>query len=243
MDKFGTKEWTDRNYNLFSGCENNCKYCYAKEMALRFKRKTTDDWTMPVRNKKCLTTGKVNGRTMFPSTHDITPDTIEDSIKYLRNMFEQGNEILIVTKPRLEMIQRLCDEFYMYSHLILFRFTIGSVDNDTLKFWEPDAPSFEERMQSLRHAFNHGFHTSVSCEPILDGRPDLVINTIKDYVTEHIWVGRPNFLIRRLKINQEYDSIERANNLMSILTEEFIQDLKTTFRDNSKVVFMNDKLG
>lgn len=34
----GTKEWADSNVNCYLGCSNNCRYCYAKKMAIRFNR-------------------------------------------------------------------------------------------------------------------------------------------------------------------------------------------------------------
>ena len=36
---FGTKEWAPYNFNFMNGCSNDCSYCYAKEMAVRFKGK------------------------------------------------------------------------------------------------------------------------------------------------------------------------------------------------------------
>ena len=30
----GTKEWADRNENCLDGCSHDCKYCYAKAMAV-----------------------------------------------------------------------------------------------------------------------------------------------------------------------------------------------------------------
>ena len=32
------------NINVIKGCTNNCKYCYAKNMAKRFGRCTEDTW-------------------------------------------------------------------------------------------------------------------------------------------------------------------------------------------------------
>ena len=40
----GTKEWADYNVNCVKGCANNCKYCYAKLMAIRFGRATEETW-------------------------------------------------------------------------------------------------------------------------------------------------------------------------------------------------------
>ena len=41
---FGTKDWTASTVNCCTGCANNCRYCYAKGMAIRFKRLTAEEW-------------------------------------------------------------------------------------------------------------------------------------------------------------------------------------------------------
>ena len=50
----GTKEWADSNVNIAFGCSNNCRYCYAKKMSVRFKRNTNDNWKKMVLNKKAV---------------------------------------------------------------------------------------------------------------------------------------------------------------------------------------------
>ena len=48
----GTKEWADSNVNCYFGCSNNCRYCYAKKMAIRFKRKEESNWKEMKPNQK-----------------------------------------------------------------------------------------------------------------------------------------------------------------------------------------------
>lgn len=76
-----------------------------------------------------------------------------------------GNEILFVSKPHLEYILAIYYEFEDYKNNILFRFTIGSVNDETLHFWEPGAASFDERIASLKFAYDTGYQTSISCSP------------------------------------------------------------------------------
>ena len=33
---FGTKEWAKYNENFISGCSHDCRYCYAKTMAMGY---------------------------------------------------------------------------------------------------------------------------------------------------------------------------------------------------------------
>jgi DNA repair photolyase len=40
MDKeYGTREWASTNVNFITGCSNNCLYCYARAMAIKFGKK------------------------------------------------------------------------------------------------------------------------------------------------------------------------------------------------------------
>ena len=166
----GTKEWANSNVNCYYGCSNNCRYCYAKKMAIRFKRKTEKTWKIMVPNKRPIEKGyrKRNGRVMFPTSHDITNESLSNCLIVLDKLIDSGNSILITTKPKMSCIQKICTKFINHKDLIQFRFTINSVNNHLLKFWEPGAPTFEERYESLKYAFYKGYKTSVSIEPFLD---------------------------------------------------------------------------
>lgn len=200
---FGTKEWADKTLNLLSGCHNNCKYCFGRENAIRFHRKTPEDWREEVLNKTAFARkfAKRGGTIMFPSTHDITQDHLTECITYLKKLLEVGNRVLIVTKPDLVCVKAMCDELDAYKDQILFRFTIGSTDDAVLKFWEPDAPNYASRAASVQYAFWAGYNTSLSCEPMLDQRIDLVIEDLRRYITDSIWIGKMNKLRGKLSVN------------------------------------------
>ena len=111
---------------------------------------------------------KYSGTVMFPSMHDIHLDNLEVCIDLIANVLEAGNKILITSKPQMECIQRICSDFKNYKDKILFRFTIGTLDDDTLQLWEPGAPNAAERIACLAYAKAKGFQTSVSMEPMLN---------------------------------------------------------------------------
>ncbi len=236
---FGTHEWAEEEANFINGCSNDCKYCYAKSMASRFKRKTPDKWK-DEEVKQSLFTKKYrkrDGNIMFPSTHDITLDNLELSLTFLENLLQNGNNVLIVTKPHLEVIEKICKKFLSYKDNILFRFTIGSCDTETLKFWEPGAPSFEERLQSLKYAYEQGFNTSISCEPLLDTNTIQLAEILLPYVTDAIWIGKPNKLKLHLKMNgiTDSESVNMAKKLMADLSDEWILQLYDVYKDNPKI--------
>lgn len=237
---FGTKEWASSNVNFLHGCQHNCRYCYARAMSPRHGKSSAEDWKNPVIRENVLKKkfGKRNGTIMFPTTHDIHPDNINDAIIILENILKPANNILIVSKPHIECITAICDKFYDYISQILFRFTIGSSDYGTLKFWEPNAPSFNDRLTCLQCAFDQGFKTSVSCEPMLDDNITIVIDKVSDYVTDAIWLGKANFLIERLKINgfgNDEETMEKAKQLIAWQSDENILKLYKKYKDHPKI--------
>jgi len=237
---FGTHEWAEENYNFINGCSHDCKYCYSKEMAIRFKRKTKENWKEEeVRDKDVIKKYSLRkGTIMFPSSHDITPKFIDETLQILGAILAHGNKLLIVTKPHLECIQKICDSLFDYKEKILFRFTIGSLLNNVLKFWEPGAPSFEERLDSLQYAFRTGYQTSVSCEPMLDKNTSQLIDQLLPYITETIWVGKANFLVKRMRTNgiSDLKSFKAAEDLNLWQNDDNnIIQLYETYCDNKKI--------
>jgi len=83
-----------------------------------------------------------------------------------------------------------------------------------------------------------GYQTSVSAEPLLDKNVDQLINQLSHYVTETIWIGKPNLLLSRTKINGfgDLETIERCNELMSWITDpDFLLDLFYRYKANPMI--------
>lgn len=239
---FGTKEWSTKTYNCITGCKNDCKICYAKATRVRFKHMTSDNWKNEIVRPMDLTKRipKHAGMVMFPSSHDITPEHLSESITMIDNILKSGNSILIVSKPTLECISKICETFTDYKDKILFRFTIGSTDSTELSFWEPNAPSFEERFECLKHCFTEGFATSISCEPLIQRNVEVLIDTLSPYVTDTIWIGKPNFLLSRVKMNGYNDAvtIQKCKEWLKWINDpDFIRELSFKYKDNPMIRF------
>jgi DNA repair photolyase len=236
---FGTLEWTNANANFIDGCRHDCKYCYSKEMAVRFHRKTPGDWkNEEIRNgdlRRHFSARK--GTIMFPSSHDIHPDHLEVALDFLEDILAAGNRVLIVSKPHLECIQAICARFEEFKASIMFRFTIGSSDSNTLKFWEPGAPDFSERLTCLEWAYHEGYGTSVSCEPMLDRDIDDLVEKVSPFVTDSVWIGKANFLLRRLMLNgaNDTETVRRANQLIRWQSDENIWEIYYKLKANSRI--------
>ena len=237
----GTGEWAVANVNFQTGCDRDCGYCYAKAMAVRFKRATPESWTDPVVDvtKVRRRFGRRSGRIMFPTTHDISPENLDHSLNVLRGLLESGNNVLIVTKPQLVCIRTLCSRLSNHKSDILFRFTIGSTNDQTLTLWEPGAPSYTERLACLMHARQMGFATSVSLEPLLDTNVDRLIAEVAPVVTDTIWLGRANNLRQIIALNRPGDEsiAKAADRLLAEQSDEWIRTIYQRYRSNPKIRF------
>lgn len=205
MKKTGVSEWAVKSINFQIGCEHLCRYCYARYNAVeRYGYCTAEEWINPVINNSKVDAPhkkKYDGRVMFPTTHDITPANLSQYLTVFRKLLDAGNQVLVVTKPHLECITIICEAYAEFKDKILFRFTIGSTNNDVLAFWEPGAPNFDERIACLQYAFKKGFQTSVSCEPYLDKRVGYLYDTCKPFITDSFWIGTIRHFAARVKLD------------------------------------------
>lgn len=230
MSKTGVYEWADKSINMQIGCEHDCRYCYARYRAVERYRycPSNEAWRNPVANKQKTEKGyRTNyGTVMFPSTHDITPDNVHGCLSVIEKLLKAGNNALIVTKPHFDCIELMCRHLKDYKDKVLFRFTIGSMSNRVLKFWEPGAPNFSERLRCLKWAFSEGFKTSVSCEPYLDANVAMTYFECRPYLTDSFWIGkmrgwhRVNLAdVSPEKIKHYVDTLKKAQ------TDDFVKSL------------------
>jgi DNA repair photolyase len=199
--KTGTKEWAPYSANIFTGCAHNCRYCYARKKALDYGRISgAGEWPKMKLNERAFAkkAKKMDGRIMFPTTHDLLPEHKGLIRDYLERWLEAGNEFLIVTKPHMEVVDYLCRQLSLYRDQITLRFTIGSLSDATLGFWEPGAPMLYERVASLTIAHLKGYRTSVSCEPYLDETINRLVEMVLPLATDSVWVGKMNGIASRV---------------------------------------------
>ena len=173
---------------------------------------------------------------MFPSTHDITPYNLEASIRVLKIVLAAGNDILIVSKPRLDIITRLCSELITRQEQIEFRFTLGTLSPGISKFWEPGAPLPVERIAALKYAHAAGYSTSVSMEPLLGGfdTAQAVLAAVNDFVTGKIWIGKLNRIRSNVNVSTTLN-LRMVQALESRQTDLEILQIHNAFRDDPKI--------
>lgn len=208
----GTKEWAEVTENIQRGCVNDCLYCYAAHNANRFGLRKRDDWAREELTKRASiqTYPARDGVVMFPSSHDITPFNVEDFIGVARLILGKGNRLLIVSKPRREVMARVMDALEFWREQILLRFTIGALDERLTTLWEPGAPHPLERLDTLADAERRGFAVSVSIEPMLAGVDETlrVVENVLPWSPETVWIGKMNRV--RLRVHGVATEITHA---------------------------------
>ncbi|MEE4240865.1 MAG: radical SAM protein [Desulfopila sp.] len=212
----GTREWAVAAIDCCTGCSHGCRYCYARyDAVVRHKTLSAAGWGVPKIDLKALTREYplYPGQVMFPASHDIQPEIVDDCILLLEKLLEAGNTVLVVSKPHLRSIEKICDTFKEKKQALLFRFSITAQDGEILRFWEPAAPLYAERLTALRYAHEHGFQTSVSVEPMLaSGNIEELVAEVAPFVTHSIWIGKMNRIGERVEI----DSAETAKEVQRI---------------------------
>lgn len=240
--KTGTRELSKFSLNAGKGCGNQCRYCYARYNACygRFKTMTEVEHMTFVPNNDRINkpAKKMNGVIMFPTVHDITPDNLNDCMTMIRKNLDKGNEMLIVSKANTKCFDLMTKAYADYKSQLHFMVTIGSICDDVLKFWDTEAPSFDDRLTSLVMAYSRGYKTSVLCEPMLDAFPTHLYAACVEYVTESIWFGMLNKMDQRCdftgvsEADMKYIQVVRETH-----NKTFIKCMYELMKDYPKIKF------
>lgn len=238
----GTREWAEETVNIQKGCVNDCKYCYSKAFYIEKRIIEPREWkipqTFPTKINKFNSSHKI---VMYPGSHDIQIFGMDSHISIIERILKKKNRLLLVSKPRMNAIEILCDKFDIYFDQITFRFTIGSADNDVLKFWEPGDSSYDERMECLKYVYKRGFNCGISSEPMLDMNPELIYENAKEFINDEIWFGTMNDVENRLSFNcpEDEEALARAKELTRAHDKQFLQNLHNMYKDDPKVKMKN----
>ena len=195
-EKTGVQEWAKHSFNFQKGCSNGCKYCYARKMLKRFEPDVDFDNPMLhlTKTAAALLQKTVGGIIMFPTMHDISELNKQYYKHYLYILLNNNNKVLVVTKGNkeiFEVIDHIVTNCPDKLHNLELRVTIGSIDSNVLKHFEPFAPLVNDRLKVLSYALRNGIKVSISCEPMLDRSVLCLIQRAKELNCD-IWFGLAN---------------------------------------------------
>ena len=181
--------------NFYTGCSNDCDYCYCKMGVL------SRTWSDKPKLKKCFISERHalevfnrelervhdiigNQPILFSFTTDpLLPETRDLTFQAMENAIDLGIPVKILTK-RADWINEFLDRAAIQSilygrcrHLIAFGFTLTGCDEN-----EPHASTNEERINAMRCLHLLGYKTFASIEPIIDPKKSLeIIKETQDF--------------------------------------------------------------
>ena len=97
-------------------------------------------------------------------------------------------------------------------------------------------------LSALQYAYEAWYATSISCEPMLDDKIDLVIDAVRPYVTHSIWLGKMSKMKQRLEMNTTITAELRgkANQLYSWQSNDGIQALYERYKNDPMIRWKGD---
>ena len=241
VKKYHNHQWSTKGkihniIDVHTNCANDCVYCYMKSLKHRFHATDIEDFTMGLSERAVAkrwrkATDARRALIMFPSSHDIFPEFVEAYATVALAMIEAGHDVLVVTKPRVECIEYLAEQFSEHKDKVIFRLTITSDDPDVLALWEPRVPKLNERLDCLRLLYGRGFLTSVSIEPYLTD-PTPLLALIDEFVNETIFIGEMSGLEQARSRGIDDGEIRRIS---ALYTKDCTLAVIRRHQDNPKI--------
>ncbi len=166
-------EYGDYTINHVSGCAHGCLFpCYAFNMAKRFGNvKSYAEWIEPkiVGNALELLEAEIpkykndikSVQLSFmtdPFMEDY-PEVGDLTIKIIQRLNKEDIKVVVLTKSILP------EELLNTSRINEFGITLVSLDEEFRRRFEPFAPAYDKRIESLKRLHEKGFPTWVSIEP------------------------------------------------------------------------------
>lgn len=173
-------EYAEWACNFFTGCSNDCEYCFCKRGVMNHV------WDTTPHLKKCFTSEQhafdvfcreldkcedsigSTGLLFSFTTDPLLPETRDLTFKAMEEAIFRGINVKILTKRADwldEFITRTEIQTILYrdgKYRIAFGFTLTGFDEK-----EPGASLTDERIEAMRELHDKGFKTFASIEPII----------------------------------------------------------------------------
>ena len=225
------REYSDLACNIYKGCHHACRYCYVPASTFSKKEEFQNDIT-PKENfleKLRRDINLIIKNKEFPISPVLLSfisdpyQPIEEELGLTRKTIQMldvfNYPIKILTKGG-ELAQRDFDVLSQNPQN-QFGVTLVLLNEDDLKYWEPNAASAEQRIENLKEAKKKGIKTWLSLEPIIDPKQALdVIDETNEFV-DFYGVGKFNRYKLDEKINWREVKEEIKEKLTS-LNKEFM---------------------
>eukprot|EP01084_Bolivina_argentea_P051993 95545_1 len=219
-----------KGVSISNGCSNNCGYCFVRHKAEEYGLHSNDWKTMKSLRLKSILAKADNIKNeiiQFPTTHDITPNNINECLSVIHKLLE-NNQVVVVTKPFESCIDKITQVFNDKKSHLQFRLSITSNDNEILTKWEPGAPKYDERVRCLKKLYTNGWTVGLSIAPMLDvGNVVSMYKELEPYCNDKIYVAKmaqcdkikPNYKLKPKDIQQVKNDCDNLQLLQQVHDE------------------------
>jgi DNA repair photolyase len=217
-------------------CPLNCRYCFVEDMSHEQENHTAylsdEQFELLTKLPEEITLIMLGCDTEFFQNK-------KNALEILEKILKLNKDISVITKLSLpsefiDKLKSINDDMKTRGNVLSFSVSIPCAQSAVL--WEPDAPSFEKRVETLKEASSSGLMTMVAIRPLLpdvsDAELEKIVNATKEYA--HGYYSGPLYLkntdafdlknrVPDLKIvrmqphwmpkNNEFDKVEREGQM------------------------------
>ena len=210
--------------NPYTGCQVNCRYCYARLFMRRYSGHK-EPWgefvdvkiNAPELLRKQLRRAK-RGTVWISSVCDPYQPLEADyelTRRCLRELLQVQFPVNIQTKSKL--VLRDLDLFKDFKGIEV-GFTITTNDEKVSRLFEPCAASVADRLKGLEKLHSSGIRTFAFIGPLLPGRPEELVASLHGMV-DRVFIDRMNYL-------GQVKSFYRQHKLDWATEDDFFQEYK-----------------
>lgn len=176
----------------FSNIRRSCRYSNIKQTLTQLKNFQSSNTYKNTLIKEKYSICLSNRTDPFSKTNYI--ETLS-MLEYLKNL---ENGIFFQTKGGYGIDEAF--DILKDKKNILFYVTITSKNNDILKLIEPNAPSYEEKIELIKKAKNNGYNVIVAFNPVVKNW--LPEKDFYDIVSDVNKIGVKNFIFQKLYLSK-----------------------------------------
>ena len=223
--------------NPYTGCQINCRYCYARLFIKRFSGHK-EAWgkfvdvkvNAPELLKKQLITAK-RGRVWVSSVSDPY-QPLEGKYRLTRQCLKElaQKQFPVFIQTKSELALRDLDVFQDFEEIEV-GFTITTDEEVMAKLFESNASTVKKRLKALEIIHAKGIKTYAFIGPILPGSPEKLAKSLEGKV-DNVLIDKMNYIssIKRFYIQ---------HNLKEAATYKFFREYKKALTDELKKRNMN----
>lgn len=218
--------------NPYTGCQHNCRYCYARLFMKRYSGHK-ENWgefvdvkvNAPQLLKKQLSKAKKG--TVWVSSVCDPYQPLEQRYaltrRCLKELADEQFPVNIQTKSNLAL--RDLDLFLQFEEIEV-GFTIATDDEKVAKLFEPGAPPIKERLKALEKIHSKGIKTFAFIGPLLPGNPERLIEDLEGKA-DKILIDKMNYLSTLRSFYHQHNLKEATTDAFFLrYKERLIRELK-----------------